>query len=142
MSDAIPSHARAVIIGGGIVGCSTAFHLTKLGWKDMGLIEQGRLSCRTTWHSAPALPRPVTKQINARAGTCNRCNDIDATRTRLWSNGTDVNSEARSMGYLGGILLASSSMPFRISISLNAYSCSATSDCVCGSQGVTVVGFP
>ena len=49
---ALPTHARAVIIGGGIAGCSTAYHLTKLGWKDVVLLEQGRLSCGTTWHAA------------------------------------------------------------------------------------------
>jgi heterotetrameric sarcosine oxidase gamma subunit len=47
-----PSQARAVIIGGGIAGCSTAYHLTKLGWKDVVLLEQGQLSCGTTWHAA------------------------------------------------------------------------------------------
>ena len=48
----LPTHARAVIIGGGIAGCSTAYHLTKLGWKDVVLLEQGQLSCGTTWHAA------------------------------------------------------------------------------------------
>ncbi|MEQ1613181.1 MAG: FAD-dependent oxidoreductase [Hyphomicrobiaceae bacterium] len=48
----VPSHARAVIIGGGIAGCSIAYHLTKLGWKDIVLLEQGRLSGGTTWHAA------------------------------------------------------------------------------------------
>ena len=47
-----PSRARVVIIGGGIVGCSTAYHLTKLGWTDVVLIEQGQLSSGTTWHAA------------------------------------------------------------------------------------------
>src|SRR5512141_1820378 len=49
---AVPTHARAVVIGGGIVGCSVAYHLTKLGWTDVVLLEQGRLSCGTTWHAA------------------------------------------------------------------------------------------
>ena len=48
----LPSHARAVIVGGGIVGCSVAYHLAKLGWKDIVLLEQGRLSSGTTWHAA------------------------------------------------------------------------------------------
>ncbi len=47
-----PTHARAVIIGGGIAGCSTAYHLAKLGWTDIVLLEQGQLSCGTTWHAA------------------------------------------------------------------------------------------
>lgn len=52
MSTEIPRHARVVIIGGGIVGCSVAWHLTKLGWTDVVLLEQGQLSCGTTWHAA------------------------------------------------------------------------------------------
>ncbi len=47
-----PTQARVVIIGGGIMGCSTAYHLAKLGWKDVVLLEQGRLSGGTTWHAA------------------------------------------------------------------------------------------
>lgn len=47
-----PTNARVVIIGGGIIGCSTAYHLTKLGWADVVLLEQGQLSCGTTWHAA------------------------------------------------------------------------------------------
>jgi sarcosine dehydrogenase len=47
-----PSQARAVIIGGGIAGCSIAYHLAKLGWTDVVLLEQGRLSGGTTWHAA------------------------------------------------------------------------------------------
>ena len=48
----VPSHARAVIIGGGIIGTSVAYHLTKLGWHDVVLLEQGSLSGGTTWHAA------------------------------------------------------------------------------------------
>ena len=47
-----PSQARVVIVGGGIVGCSVAYHLAKSGWKDVVLLEQGRLSSGTTWHAA------------------------------------------------------------------------------------------
>ncbi len=44
--------ARVVIVGGGIVGASVAYHLTRLGWRDVVLLEQGSLSCGTTWHAA------------------------------------------------------------------------------------------
>lgn len=47
-----PAHARAVIIGGGVIGCSVAYHLTKLGWKDVVLLERKRLTSGTTWHAA------------------------------------------------------------------------------------------
>ena len=52
MAGGMPSHARAVIVGGGIVGCSVAYHLTKLGWRDVVLLERRELSCGTTWHAA------------------------------------------------------------------------------------------
>ena len=48
----IPSAARAVIIGGGIIGCSTAYHLAKLGWRDVMLIERNKLTSGSTWHAA------------------------------------------------------------------------------------------
>src|SRR3546814_8746051 len=49
---ALPSHARAVIIGGGVIGCSVAYHLAKLGWRDVVLLERKQLTCGTTWHAA------------------------------------------------------------------------------------------
>ena len=48
----LPRHARAVIIGGGVVGCSVAYHLAKLGWTDVVLLERKRLTSGTTWHAA------------------------------------------------------------------------------------------
>jgi len=48
----LSTQARAVVVGGGIVGCSVAYHLTQLGWKDVVILEQGRLSSGTTWHAA------------------------------------------------------------------------------------------
>jgi 4-methylaminobutanoate oxidase (formaldehyde-forming) len=48
----IPTQARVVIIGGGVIGCSVAYHLTKLGWKDVVLLERKQLTCGTTWHAA------------------------------------------------------------------------------------------
>jgi 4-methylaminobutanoate oxidase (formaldehyde-forming) len=48
----LPRHARAAIIGGGVVGCSVAYHLAKLGWTDVVLLERKRLTSGTTWHAA------------------------------------------------------------------------------------------
>lgn len=45
-------NAQVVIIGGGIVGCSIAYHLTKLGWKDVIILEKGELTSGSTWHAA------------------------------------------------------------------------------------------
>ena len=48
----IPAKARAVIIGGGVAGCSVAYHLAKLGWTDVVLLERKQLTSGTTWHAA------------------------------------------------------------------------------------------
>src|SRR5580765_5143647 len=52
MSATIPARAQVVIVGGGIAGASVAYHLTKLGVTDVVLLEQGKLTCGTTWHAA------------------------------------------------------------------------------------------
>lgn len=48
----LPTQARVVIIGGGVVGCSVAYHLTRLGWTDVVLLERKQLTSGTTWHAA------------------------------------------------------------------------------------------
>ena len=48
----LPAQARVVIIGGGVVGCSVAYHLAKLGWTDIVLLERKQLTSGTTWHAA------------------------------------------------------------------------------------------
>jgi len=48
----VPAKARAVIIGGGVIGCSVAYHLAKLGWTDVVLLERKQLTSGTTWHAA------------------------------------------------------------------------------------------
>ncbi|MEM8632801.1 MAG: FAD-dependent oxidoreductase [Pseudomonadota bacterium] len=48
----LPKSARVVIVGGGVVGCSVAYHLVKQGWRDVVLLERKRLTSGTTWHAA------------------------------------------------------------------------------------------
>ncbi len=52
MSNNIPSGAKVVIIGGGVAGCSVAYHLAKYGWNDVVLLERDQLTSGTTWHAA------------------------------------------------------------------------------------------
>ena len=48
----LPTRARVVIVGGGVIGCSVAYHLAKLGWNDVVLLERKQLTSGTTWHAA------------------------------------------------------------------------------------------
>ena len=50
------THARAVVVGGGAVGASIAYHLAKAGWKDVVLLERDELTAGSTWHAAGLLP--------------------------------------------------------------------------------------
>jgi dimethylglycine dehydrogenase len=54
------THARVVVIGGGIAGCSVLYHLCKLGWTDVVLLEKGELTSGTTWHSVGNTPMFTT----------------------------------------------------------------------------------
>src|SRR5712671_1612919 len=53
----LPTETSVVIVGGGVMGCSIAYHLTKLGWKDVLLLEQNQLAGGTTWHAAGLVGR-------------------------------------------------------------------------------------
>ncbi|UCF26882.1 MAG: FAD-dependent oxidoreductase, partial [Chloroflexota bacterium] len=94
-----PSHARVVIIGGGVGGCSIAYHLTKMGWKDIVVVERHELTAGSTWHSAG-----LVGQLRS-----------DANLTRMMYYSTDLYRKLKDetgvdTGWreVGGIRLASS----------------------------------
>lgn len=66
----LPASARVVVIGGGVIGCSIAWHLTELGWSDVVLLERRSLGCGTTWHSQGLIglvrPNPAMTQLSLR----------------------------------------------------------------------------
>jgi len=98
-SSNVTDSAEYVIIGGGIVGVSVAYHLAKLGEKDVVLLEQGQLSCGTTWHAAglvgqlrstPAMTKLIRystqlySEIEAETGLAtgwNECGSVTVART-------------------------------------------------------------
>jgi 4-methylaminobutanoate oxidase (formaldehyde-forming) len=52
MNKKTPTNAKVVVIGGGVAGCSVAYHLAKYGWKDTVLLERDQLTSGTTWNAA------------------------------------------------------------------------------------------
>lgn len=48
----VPSHARVVVVGGGVMGCGIAYHLAHEGWSDIVLLEKAELTSGSTWHAA------------------------------------------------------------------------------------------
>ncbi len=56
-SEAPPARARAVVVGGGIIGASVALHLARLGWTDTVVLERSRVSSGTSWHAAGLMTR-------------------------------------------------------------------------------------
>src|SRR5215470_16440804 len=64
--DPLPGEAKVVIVGGGVIGTSVAYHLTKLGWKDVLLLEQGQLGGGTSWHAAGLVGRLRTSNSMTR----------------------------------------------------------------------------
>jgi 4-methylaminobutanoate oxidase (formaldehyde-forming) len=66
MSITIPERASAVVIGGGVIGSSVAYHLAKLGWSDVVQLERNQFSCGTTWHAAGLVGTMRANESHAR----------------------------------------------------------------------------
>jgi len=65
-TESVPNKASAVVIGGGVTGASVAYHLAKLGWEDVVLLERQQFSCGTTWHAAGLIGTLRANESHAR----------------------------------------------------------------------------
>jgi 4-methylaminobutanoate oxidase (formaldehyde-forming) len=66
MAEALPERASAVVIGGGVTGASVAYHLAKLGWTDVVLLERKQFACGTSWHAAGLVGTMRASESHAR----------------------------------------------------------------------------
>ena len=93
MKDNIPTSAKVVVIGGGIAGCSVAYHLTEFGWNDIVLLERDQLTSGTTWHAAGLLGQvgasaTVTKLRNYSLNLYKKLQEETGIETGLKQNGS------------------------------------------------------
>ena len=91
------SEARVVVIGGGVVGASVLYHLTKLGWRDVLLIERGELTCGSTWHAAGGM-----HTINGDPNVAK----LQQYTIKLYEEIEKVSGVSCGMHVTGGIMLA------------------------------------
>ncbi len=92
------SHARVVVIGGGVVGCSVLYHLAKHGWTDVMLLERKELTSGSTWHAA---------------GGCHTINGdpnvakLQKYTIQLYREIEELSGQATGFHMTGGVMLAS-----------------------------------
>src|SRR6266571_2175928 len=109
------THARVVIIGGGIAGSSVAYHLVKLGWRDVVLLERKQLTSGTTWHAAGLIGR--LRGSRTMAGLVRYSAELYA---RLEAE-TGVSTNWKQVGSLGVARRAARMTQFRRSVALGRY---------------------
>ena len=95
MEQSLPEHCQTVIIGGGSIGCNTAYHLTKLGITDVVVLEQGQLTSGTTWHAAGLIVAGLLKS-EAECEIYTHGRDLYANLEQE----TGVSTGFRKVGYL------------------------------------------
>jgi len=93
----LKNQARTVVIGGGVVGASVLYHLTKAGWKDVLLIERGELTCGSTWHAAGGM-----HTINGDPNVAK----LQQYTINLYKEIERVSGQSCGMHVTGGIMLA------------------------------------
>jgi dimethylglycine dehydrogenase len=91
------SHVQVVVIGGGVVGCSVIYHLTKLGWKDVTLIERSELTSGSTWHAAGGF-HTLNADTNMAA--------LQGYTIGLYRELEEITGQSCSLHHVGGITLA------------------------------------
>ena len=89
--------ARVVVIGGGVVGCSVLYHLTKLGWTDVMLIERSELTSGSTWHAAGGF-HTLNGDTNMAA--------LQGYTIRLYKELEELTGQSCGLHHVGGITLA------------------------------------
>ncbi|HUK09170.1 MAG TPA: FAD-dependent oxidoreductase [Stellaceae bacterium] len=93
------SHAQVVVIGGGVVGCSVLYHLTKIGWKDVVLVERDELTSGSTWHAAGGM-HTVNLDPNVAK--------LQQYTINLYREIEEISGQSCGVHITGGIMLAGS----------------------------------
>lgn len=91
------SHAQVVVIGGGVVGCSVLYHLTKLGWKDVILLERSELTSGSTWHAAGGF-HTLNGDTNMAA--------LQGYTIRLYKELEEISGQSCGLHHVGGLTIA------------------------------------
>ena len=94
------THVRACVVGGGVVGCSVLYHLTKLGWSDVLLVERSELTSGSSWHAAGGF-HTINGDTNMAA--------LQGYTIRLYSELEELTGMSCGLHHVGGITLAETS---------------------------------
>ena len=91
------SHVKVAVIGGGVVGCSVLYHLAKLGWTDIALIERSELTSGSTWHAAGGF-HTINSDTNIAA--------LQGYTIKLYKELEELSGQSCGLHHVGGITLA------------------------------------
>jgi dimethylglycine dehydrogenase len=91
------SHVQVAVIGGGVVGCSVLYHLTKFGWKDVVLIERSELTAGSTWHAAGGF-HTLNADTNMAA--------LQGYTIRLYKELEEISGQSCGLHHVGGLTIA------------------------------------